>query len=125
MNEVEIVRDIKEDKQEKAKQQDSKNDNGKTAFHLACQNGHSKVVEMLIQISAKIGMKLNEKDDIGRTGFHWASCNGNEEAVETILDHSGLFGLDLTKKDNDGKTALRILFSYILESFKTVKEFCS
>ena len=66
------------------------------------------MVEMLIQISAKIGMKLNEKDDIGRTAFHWASCNGNEDAVETIIDHSELFGIDLLLKDNDGMTGFQL-----------------
>ena len=31
---------------------------GTTAFHLACENGHSKVSEMLIQKSAEVNITL-------------------------------------------------------------------
>ena len=35
---------------------------GKTAFHLACNNGHSKIAEMLMQKSVKFNIDLNTKD---------------------------------------------------------------
>ena len=48
---------------------------GCTAFHHACENGHSKIAEMLIHNNKKSKLDLNAKTNYGSTAFHLA-CNG-------------------------------------------------
>ena len=54
----------------------------RTAFHLACENGHSKIAEMLIQKSAEFNIELNAKDKYGTTAFHLACENGHSKIAE-------------------------------------------
>ena len=49
---------------------------GKTAFHLACENGHLRTVEILLQKSAIFGIDPNAKSNNGRTGFQYACFGG-------------------------------------------------
>ena len=51
----------------------AKTNNGDTAFHHACRNGHSLIVETLIQNSTKFNIDLNAitKQD-GYTPYHIA-----------------------------------------------------
>ena len=45
---------------------------------MACENGHSKIAEMLIQKSAELNIDLNAKHRLfGRTAFHLAYENGH------------------------------------------------
>ena len=48
----------------------------KTAFHLACENGHLRTVEILLQKSAIFGIDPNAKSNNGRTGFQYACFEG-------------------------------------------------
>ena len=59
---------------------------GRTAFHWACHDGHSKIAEMLIQKSAEFNIKLNDKDDDGKTAFQLVSNNGNSEIAEMLKE---------------------------------------
>ena len=45
---------------------------GNKTFQLACKNGHSKMVEMLIKKPAKFNIDLNAKHEEGKTAFHFA-----------------------------------------------------
>ena len=45
---------------------------------MACENGHSKIAEMLIQKSAELNIDLNAKHRLfDRTAFHLAYENGH------------------------------------------------
>ena len=48
----------------------AKNEDGATAFHLACMYGGSKIAERLIQKSIDFNINLNAKDNGGLTPFH-------------------------------------------------------
>ena len=46
-------------------QLNSQDNNGKTAFHLACQSNDSETAELLIQKSDEFNIDLNAKDKNG------------------------------------------------------------
>ena len=56
----------------------TKNDVGMSAFHLACQYGHSKIAEMLIPKSKEVNIELNTKY-LGMTDFQMACENGHSK----------------------------------------------
>ena len=60
----------------------------KTAFHLACENGHSKVAEMIMQKSVEFNIDLNAKDRCARTAFHLACYNGHSKVAEMLIQKS-------------------------------------
>ena len=45
---------------------------GHTGFHLACQGGNTKVVELLLDKSESVNFDLTAKDILGYTGFQKA-----------------------------------------------------
>ena len=81
---------------------------GETPFHLACINGPSKLVEILIQNSKKFNIDINSKTYRGQTGFHYACANGNYTIVEKMIDISEDHKLDLTVKDINGDTGFQL-----------------
>ena len=55
---------------------------GFTTFHLACQNGHFNIADILIQTSAEHNIELNAKDIVyGKTAFHWACQYGQSKVA--------------------------------------------
>ena len=56
-------------------QLNNKNIFGCTALHLACDQGHTKMAEILIQKSAEFKIQLNTKDNFDQTTFHLACQN--------------------------------------------------
>ena len=50
----------------------AKNVSGHTGFHLACEGGHTNVVEMLKDKSESLKIDLTAKDVQGYTGFQLA-----------------------------------------------------
>ena len=62
----------------------TKNIWGETAFHLACINGMTKLVEMMIENSDLFKLILTARDDRGRTGFQYAKQFGNTAVVDLI-----------------------------------------
>ena len=80
----------------------------RTGFHLACENGHVKIVEMLIQKSDELNINLNAVNLIrkeGRTAFQWSCENGNFKIIEVLMENSIEFSIDLNAKDSGGYTA--------------------
>ena len=73
-----------------------KDKNGRTLFHLACGNGNSKIVWMLIQKSVAFNIDLNAKDKYGWTAFHVARGGGNSKIAEILREKSVEFKIDLT-----------------------------
>merc|ERR1712223_862687 len=49
----------------------AKNNEGKTAFHYACEIGCAEeIAEMIIENSVHFNIDLNAKDNEGKTAFH-------------------------------------------------------
>ncbi len=73
--------------------------NGSNAFHLACQNGRSEIVELLLpEIN-----NINAVNDIGRTALHMASLHKQTEVVKFLLQ---MPEIDIDLVDRNGATAL-------------------
>ncbi len=63
----------------------SKNNYGATPLHMAAQNGHRDVVELLL---AK-GAEVNAKDNYDWTPLHIAAQYGHKDVVELLRQHDG------------------------------------
>lgn len=53
---------------------------GRTALHLAAIEGHTKVVQFLIDSGASVGTQ----DKLGKTAVHAAAANGNMAALDML-----------------------------------------
>ena len=81
----------------------------KTAFHFACENGHSRIAELLIHKSAELNIELNAKDFHGMTAFHFACKNGHYSKIaEMLVQKSTEFNTDLNGKDEYGRTGFHL-----------------
>lgn len=96
-----------------------RNKQGKTAFDVAVENGHSRLFDALrlgdslcaaarkgevraIQKVLESGAAINGRDQNGWTALHRAAFKGKIEAVRFLVDK----GIDVDAKDEDGYTAL-------------------
>lgn len=61
------------------------------AMHSAARNGHTEVVEYLLDQGAQI----DAKGVFGATGLHWAAINGHRKMVELLITR----GASLTNRD--------------------------
>ena len=73
-------------------------DQGITALHEACRNGHTEIAEVLIQNGAQV----NVTSSLGRTPIHFAAYKGHVGPVRVLLEH----GADIHKRGLDGRTPL-------------------
>ena len=85
---------------------------GNKAFQKACENGHLKMVEMLIQKSTKFNIDFNAKDEHGSTSFHYACEKGDSKIAEMLIQKSSEFNIDLNARHEDGKTAFQNACKY-------------
>jgi len=58
---------------------------GKAALHLAAENGHNEVAEILLQNRAYVGSKSKQ----GVTPLHFAAQNGFVKLVRILVDVHG------------------------------------
>ncbi|EDV26073.1 uncharacterized protein TRIADDRAFT_6735, partial [Trichoplax adhaerens] len=58
--------------------------NGDTALHVACENGHAAIVQLLLSCSDFI-RDINAQNVKGDTALHLAARNGNRDIVQEIL----------------------------------------
>ncbi|XXH01493.1 hypothetical protein Hte_007853 [Hypoxylon texense] len=76
----------------------------RTILHLAVQNGHLGVVQLLLD-NNQAPQKLDDKDKNGRIALHLAAQNGHAEITRKLVQ-IWKDGVDDT--DNDGYTSLRL-----------------
>ena len=69
----------------------------------ACQNGETKVVELLLERCNPEESELNIKDEDGWTAFFWACNKGHKDVVKLLLDSSER--IELNARTNNGNTA--------------------
>lgn len=83
----------------------TKDDEGNTALHFACQQGSFDIVESLLAVLDKPFVSLTNKS--GQTALHFA-CKGsnNSNIVERLL--AVLDKADVGLQDHDGETALHL-----------------
>ena len=79
---------------------DHKASNGFTALILAAQNGHTPVIEILLENGAKIDLQ----NDDGITPLMWAALHDHTDAVKLLLAK----GANPKIKSKTEKTALEI-----------------
>ncbi|RYP66170.1 hypothetical protein DL771_007946 [Monosporascus sp. 5C6A] len=71
---------------------------GQTPLSWAAENGHKKIVQLLLDKDAE----ANAKDNYGRTPLSRAAGKGHREVVQLLLDK----GAEADAKDNYGRTPL-------------------
>ena len=72
---------------------------GYTPIHEAVSNGHSKVLQLLLEHEGDPNCRANS----GYTPLHLAACSGNVDCVWVLLDYNA----DITSKDVHGNTPLQ------------------
>ena len=77
---------------------EDKDNDGRTAVHWACSNGHLEIVRLLLCQGADMSIRDNDGD----TALHDASSNGHLEIVQLLLCQ----GADMSIRDDNGWTAL-------------------
>ena len=74
-----------------------------TPLHLACQNGHVEIAELLIR---KLGAQVDQTNELGETALHLACKEGHKTVIERLL----LARARTDIKDRlQGNTALHVL----------------
>ena len=63
-----------------------------TALHMACQYGHSNIVEILINKSIDFDIDLNAENAEGWTAFYLA-CQNDHPKIAEMLNKSSKFHL--------------------------------
>ena len=75
---------------------------GSTPLAVACRQGHSKIVTVLLEFGASPTIP----DQYGVTPLHWAANSGRVKVIQSLMNQGNLTGSDLGKKDFYGSTPL-------------------
>ncbi len=78
---------------------------GKTALHLAAEEGHVSTLTMLIKARSNINMLI--KDDSGNTALHRAAATGNAHVAESLIKYD----CNTRMSNTNGETALHLAAS--------------
>ncbi|KAG5474302.1 hypothetical protein LSCM1_03082 [Leishmania martiniquensis] len=81
---------------------DARDEQGRTAVHMAAANGHMPILEMLFQFNPQPNMPNDE----GNTALHFAALNNRVAAAEALLAH----GWRPSVQNIMGKTALQLIY---------------
>lgn len=81
---------------------DARDEQGRTAVHMAAANGHMPILEMLFQFHPQ----PNIPNDEGNTALHFAALNNRVAAAEALLAH----GWRPAEQNVMGKTALQLIY---------------
>ena len=82
---------------------------GSTAFHGACQDGHTEIVNSMITSSKEFDIDLNTKNEDGDTGLVFACDMDHIEVVSLIVENRKKYGINIQQKSNSGLTALDLV----------------
>jgi len=77
---------------------DAQDEWGQTPLHMACANGHTRTVVVLLHFKANPALANLE----GNTPLHWAAVNGKVEAVHLLIKSRA----DVSVKNKMGHTPL-------------------
>ncbi|KAJ7033464.1 ankyrin repeat-containing domain protein [Mycena alexandri] len=68
-------------------------DNGNTALHMLCGNGHADILDYLLPILPPA--LLSAKNSAESTPLHWAAVNSHMDVVKRLVQFPGGPGIDL------------------------------
>jgi ankyrin repeat protein len=72
---------------------------GITGLGLACENGHSEVVNILMNNATNLRIRVNEKDDYRRTALILACQQGHSDVVKNFIENKVAWGIDFKIED--------------------------
>jgi ankyrin repeat protein len=90
-----------------------------TAIHIACYNGHSKVVTRLLKYGANGGLQTH----LGSTPLHFAISGVNRKNVTKYVEYIDIikilcdYGVDTNVLNNRGKRPIDLLDSSLLPDY--------
>jgi hypothetical protein len=79
---------------------DSRDSNGRTPLSWAAEQGHEKVVKLLL---GREDVSVDSKDCLDRTPLLWAAKHGQEAVVKLLVDNANV---DVDSEDRTGHTPL-------------------
>lgn len=79
------------------------NSNGETALHIACENGHTEIVQLLLDAGANVNV-INKSE--GQTPLHLACLNNQTKVIKLLLNCGNC---NINAKDNFGDTPLHLM----------------
>ncbi|CBZ28430.1 conserved hypothetical protein [Leishmania mexicana MHOM/GT/2001/U1103] len=91
---------------------DARDEQGRTAVHMAAANGHMPILEMLFQFNPQ----PNVPNDEGNTALHFAALNNRVAAAEALLAH----GWSAAEQNIMGKTALQLIYEKQYNEMETL-----
>ncbi|KAJ6534009.1 ankyrin repeat-containing domain protein [Mycena vulgaris] len=72
---------------------DIRDDNGNTALHMLCGNGHADLLDYLLPIIPPA--LLSAQNTAQSTALHWAAVNSHLDVVKKLVEFQGGPGIDL------------------------------
>ncbi len=81
-------------------------EDGTTALHMACANGHVEIAGALLQRGAR-----HLANAAGNTPLHWACLNGKAEVAALLLEKCKAGEVDVYLKNGQGKSAFTVAIS--------------
>ena len=79
------------------------NERGETPLHFSCENGHTAITSMLLEMNAGV----HAADTIGRMPLHVAAENGRQSCMKLLLEH----GAKVNSRAHGETTSLHICAS--------------
>jgi len=84
---------------------DLRDDNGNTALHMVCGNGHTDVLEYLLPLVPPT--LLSVQNHAQSTALHWAALNQHLPIMQKLVQHPGGPGIDLIDiKNSAGRSPM-------------------
>ena len=90
---------------------------GNFAFLRACEEGHTEIVNLMMNASKEHGINLNASVYDGDTGLMYAIRGGHPETAKLMIENRSKYGINIRQENNFGDTAL----DYINEKIEYYK----
>ncbi|ORZ14466.1 ankyrin repeat-containing domain protein [Absidia repens] len=97
---------VREQVKEQKEPVNTKDEEGLTALHHACDRGYTDIVQLLLDLGADINATTNDSE----TPLHYACISEQAAAAQLLIDK----GCNLTIKDADDQTAFDLVDSTFL-----------